>query len=167
MLLGNKYMSLSEVNNPKAAADLIQKFRKRFKTKVCMAPYSEHDKRIVSAHTLSVESMLRTIAVEGHVYAADMRKEMSKDIFPIHIKLKGIRDVSVFNGFCAAHDRDLFSCIETEPYRFLRQQNFMLAYRATVRECYLKRKMAESLAYSAQNDRSLRLKLIAFPSYAS
>ncbi len=138
-------MSLSEVNNPKAAADLINKFRKRFKTKVCMAPYAEHDKRIVSAHTLSVESMLRKIAVEGHVYSPDMRKEMSADVPPIQIKLKGIRDVSVFNGFCVSHDRDLFSCIETEPYRFLKKQNFMLAYRAVARECYLKRKMAESL----------------------
>jgi hypothetical protein len=138
-------MSLSEVNNPKAAADLIKKFRKRFKTKICMGPYAEHDKRIVSAHTLSVESMLRKIAVEGHVYSPDMRKEMSADTLPMHIKLKGLQDVSVFNGFCAVHDRDLFSCIETEPYRFLKKQNFMFAYRAVARECYLKRKMAESL----------------------
>jgi len=138
-------MSLSEVNNPKAAADLIKKFRKRFKTKVCMAPYTEHDKRIVSAHTLSVKSMLGKISIDGHVYTAEMVKNMSKDTFPIDIKRKGIRDVSVFNGFCATHDRELFSCIETEPYRFTPKQNFMLAYRAASRECYLKRKMAESL----------------------
>ena len=138
-------MSLSEVNNPKAAADFIKSFRRRFKTKVCMAPFDNHDKRIVSAHTLSVESMLRKIAVEGHVYAADTVKNMSKDTLPICIKRKGIRDVSVFNGFCSTHDMELFECLDSGPYRFSQKQNFMLAYRAISRECYLKRMTAESL----------------------
>lgn len=137
-------MSLSDLHNPKAAAEFIERFRKRFNTKVCMAPMSDHEPSIVSAHTLSVESMLRVIAVDGHVYAPGQSKRIAKDAFPIEIQRKGIRDVSVFNGFCSRHDRELFMCLDTDLFRFTRQQLFMLAYRATARECYLKRKEAES-----------------------
>ena len=138
-------MSLSDVANPKAAAELIQQFRKRYATKVCMAPGNDHDSTIVSAHTLSVESMLRKISSDGHVYAIGRSKKIDKNIFPIEIQRMGLRDVSVFNGFCAKHDRDLFACIETEPFRFTPEQLFKLAYRTVSKESYLKRKQFESL----------------------
>lgn len=138
-------MSLSEVANPKAAAELIQQFRKRYSTKVCMAPWVDHDRTIVSAHTLSVESMLRKISVDGHVYAVGSPKKIAKDTFPIEIQRMGLRNVSVFNGFCAKHDRDLFECLETAPFRFTPEQLFKLAYRTVSKESYLKRKQVESL----------------------
>jgi len=138
-------MSLSDVHNPRAAAELIERFRKRFSAKVCMAPHVDHDGPIVSAHTLSVEVMLRKISVDSHVYAAGLAKRIARDAFPIEMQKRGLRDVSVFNGFCQKHDRELFACLETEPFRFARKQTFMLAYRATTRECYLKRKQYESL----------------------
>jgi len=138
-------MSLSDLSNPKAAAQLIDQFRKRFSSKTCMAPHSDHNGSIVSAHTLSVESMLRRIAIDGHVYAAVGARNLASDQFPIEVARRGIRDVSVFNGFCQGHDRDLFSCLETEPFRFTRKQCFMLAYRAACRECYLKRRQFETV----------------------
>lgn len=138
-------MSLSDLPNPKAAAELIEKFRKRFSSKVCMAPHPDHEGSIISAHTLSVEAMLRKIAVDGHVYVAAQAKRFARDTFPIEMQKKGLRDVTVFNGFCQKHDRELFACLELEPFRFQRQQSFMLAYRAVARECYLKRKQYESL----------------------
>lgn len=137
-------MSLSDLHNPKAAADLIAQFRARFNLKTCMAPMADHEGDIVSAHTLSVEAMLRKIAVDGHVFTVAQAKRIASDTFPIQIQKRGLRDVSVFNGFCQKHDRELFACLETEPFRFKRQQTFMLAYRAAARECYLKRKQFES-----------------------
>lgn len=138
-------MSLSDLPNPKAAAALIEQFRKRFSAKVCMAPHPDHEGPVISAHTLSVEAMLRKIAVDSHVYVAAQAKRLARDTFPIEVQRKGLRDVTVFNGFCQKHDRDLFACLELEPFRFQRQQSFMLAYRAISRECYLKRKQYESL----------------------
>ncbi|NTU49730.1 MAG: hypothetical protein HGA87_02340 [Desulfobulbaceae bacterium] len=138
-------MSLSEIHNPKAAAELIDRFRKRFKSKVCMAPHTDHEGPIISAHTLSVEAMLRHVAVDAHVYVASQAKRIERDTFPIEVQRRGLRDVTIFNGFCQKHDRELFACLETEPFRFYKQQNFMLAYRAVARECYLKRKQYESL----------------------
>ena len=138
-------MSLSDLPNPKAAAELINQYRKRFSAKVCMAPHPDHEGSVISAHTLSVEAMLRRIAVDSHVYVAAQAKRMARDSFPIEVQRKGLREVTVFNGFCQKHDRDLFACLELEPFRFRRQQSFMLAYRAVARECYLKRKQYESL----------------------
>jgi hypothetical protein len=89
--------------------------------------------------------MLRKIAVDSRVYAAASTKRIARDTFPIEIMKLGLRDVSVFNGFCQRHDAELFSCLENEPFRFTQKQNFMLAYRSIARECYLKRKQYESL----------------------
>jgi len=138
-------MSFSSLHNPKAAADLIADFRRRFSTKVCMAPFSDHDGSIVAAHTMSVKAVLSKISEDGHVYAPKFSGSFSPDEYPIHIKRLGLRDVSVFNGFCARHDVSLFSCLENEPFYFTRKQLFMLAYRTAARECYLKRKQYESL----------------------
>ncbi|VWX36519.1 conserved hypothetical protein [Limnobacter sp. 130] len=138
-------MSLSDLPNPKAAAELIAKYRRRFSSKVCMAPNLDHHGPVVAAHTLSVEAMLRKVATDSHVYVVAQAKRFAKDTFPIEIHRKGLRDVTVFNGFCQKHDRDLFACLELEPFRFQRQQCFMLAYRAVARECYLKRKQFESI----------------------
>jgi hypothetical protein len=138
-------MSLSDVPNPKAAADLIARTRKLMTARVCMAPMSDHEPKIVSAHTLSVESMLRKIAVDGHVYTYGATRRFEKDKLPIEYQLRGLRDVSVFNGFCTKHDRELFSCLENEAFLFRRDQLFMLAYRAAARECYLKPRQHESI----------------------
>lgn len=143
-------MSLSDIHNPKAAAELLAQFRKRFNTKACMAPYENHKGPIISAHTLSVEAMLRKIALDSHVYSIIPAKSIDRDTFPIEVKLRGLRDVSVFNGFCRKHDVEFFACIETEPFYFQRKQLFMLAYRNVARECYLKRKQAESLPTPAE-----------------
>lgn len=140
-------MSLGNLPDPKAAAELIDAFRRKFNAKVCMAPFTDHEGQIVSAHTLSVEAVLRKLAKDSHVYAARHAKSFSYSAseHPINITKLGIRDVSVFNGFCAKHDAQLFSCIENEPFTFQPQQNFMLCYRAAALECYLKRRQYEFL----------------------
>ncbi len=138
-------MPLSEIHNPKAADEFLEKLRKKFSAKVCMAPQEDHEGPIISAHTLSVEAMLRKISTDSHVYSLVRGKRIARDAFPFEIKKRGLRDVSVFNGFCKKHDAELFACLETEPFYFKRKQLFMLAFRNIARECYLKRKQAESL----------------------
>lgn len=110
-----------------------------------MAPHEDHAGSVVSAHTLSVGSMLRKIAVNSQVYAFVQGKQKIKENFQLAIKKHGIREVSVFKGFCEGHDRELFSCLENEPFNFTRKQIFMLAYRAAARECYMKRAQYEAL----------------------
>lgn len=138
-------MSLGGLHNPKRAAEKITEFRKRFSTKVCMCPLEDHFGPIVSAHTMSLEAVLRPISVSGHVYAPPFKINPSDGETPIQLKRLGLRDVSVFNGFCQKHDAELFSCIENRPFRFEPEQIFKLAYRAAARDCYMKRKQCESM----------------------
>lgn len=138
-------MNFGDFPNPKAAADLIRAFQKRFSAKQCMAPMQDCQGSVISAHTLSVEGMLRPIARNGHVYAVGTDLYSKDKNGPTSIALKGIRDTSVFNGFCQKHDRDLFAPIETVPFICSPEQCFLYAFRAAAKECYLKRKQAENL----------------------
>ncbi len=137
-------MNIGDLPNPKAAADLIRSFRKRFSAKKCMAPTQDCQGPVISAHTLSAESMLRPIARDGHVYAVETDLFTANADGATRLVLKGIRDTSVFNGFCAKHDRDLFAPIETVAFMCTPEQCFLHAYRAVAKECYLKRKQAET-----------------------
>ena len=79
-------MSFSEVQNPRALADLVDRFRKRFSEKKCMSPLSDHEGGIVSAHTLSLEAMLRKIAIDSHVYVVGQ----TRLVIHSHMKYKGV-----------------------------------------------------------------------------
>ena len=138
-------MKFSDLKNPAAASAVIKDFQKRFSAKVCLAPTGGCSGGIISAHTLSAEGMLRPIARDGHVYAVKANLYKSAPIGPATIGLLGIRDTSVFNGFCAVHDKALFSPIEDQPLACTPQQLFIHAYRAIAKESYLKRKQSESL----------------------
>jgi len=62
----------------------------------------------------------------------------------IAIDLQGVNQTSVFNGFCAKHDKSLFAPIEDGEFICTKEQCFLHAYRAVAKEAYLKRKQAES-----------------------
>ena len=138
-------MKFSDIQNPAAAAEVIKDFKKRFSAKVCLAPAGGCGGGIISAHTLSVEGMLRPISRDGHVYAIKTNLYKPTATGPAAIGLLGIRNTSVFNGFCAAHDKSLFAPIEDQPFACTYQQLFLHAYRAIAKESYLKRRQAESL----------------------
>lgn len=138
-------MKFGDVHNPKAAADSIKAFRARFSASVCLAPERNCQGKIIAAHTLSAQAMLRPIARDGHVYTVDFDLFHSGAGNPSRMVLKGIKDTSVFNGFCAHHDKQLFAPIEDQPFICSPEQLFTHAYRAVAKESYLKRKQAESL----------------------
>lgn len=141
-----KALKFADLHNPKAAAEAIRDFQKRFSAKVCLSPSGDCDGPIVSAHTLSVSGMLRPISRDGFVYVAktgDFYREGEKAL--IIFALQGINQTSVFNGFCAKHDKILFAPIEDKEFICTKEQCFLHAYRAVAKEAYLKRKQAESL----------------------
>ena len=130
--------------NPKAYSESIRRLRKQFAEKKCLAPFSDHSGDIIAAHTLSLGSMLKPIARNGHVYSWDA------DFYPASIdeafdlKLRGIKDTSVFNGFCGKHDNELFKVIDNAEFICSPEQLFLHAYRAVAKESYAKRKQFES-----------------------
>lgn len=68
-------------------------------------------------------------------YSADIA-EMRKNGGKLSVGLVGTRDASVFFGFCENHDRELFSCIEAEPFTGRADQCLAIAYRTMSRELY-------------------------------
>jgi hypothetical protein len=138
-------MKLSGLHNPKAAARAIEDFKRRFTAKECLSPSRDCSGPIISAHTLSAEAMLRPISRDGHVYSLKFDLYSPPDQTTASLVLRGIRDTSVFNGFCAKHDKRLFSPIENQQFNCTPEQVFLHAYRAVAKEAYLKRKQAEGL----------------------
>lgn len=92
---------------------------------------------MIKAHTVSRGPNLAKIAKDGHVlkYTAS-NSEMTKNGGKLSIKKVGIKDASVFYGFCSKHDRELFSCIENEAFTGRPDQCITVAYRTMSRELY-------------------------------
>ena len=108
---------------------------------ICCAPKGAGEGcggKIVHAHTVP-RSSLSHIADRGHVLSFDANvgalKRHGTAIWP---KLRGIGKASVFTGFCAKHDNDLFVPLEEEPFVGTHKQCFLLGYRAVAREMFLK-----------------------------
>ncbi len=138
-------MNLGDLHNPEAARKVIADARKRFGKKTCLAPdRTACSGPIVAAHTLSAEAMLRPISRAGYVYMPSYKLIRAPQEDAIDFRLKGIRDTSVFNGFCAHHDKQLFAPIEDQPFVCSPEQLFLHAFRAVAKESYLKRSQADT-----------------------
>lgn len=139
-------MNFSELPNPAAAAKAIKAFQKRFTAKVCLAPNKcDCSPTIISAHTLSVGAMLKPLSRDGHVYSFHINHFTPTEDGPVEFKLKGLRETSVFNGFCGHHDKSLFSPIEDASFICAPHQIYLHAFRAVAKESYLKRRQADSI----------------------
>jgi hypothetical protein len=116
--------------------------RRRFAEKHCLHPAAAAGicgGGIVRAHTVQ-RSSLQRIARVGHVYrlSADLRVLDQSGGIP-SAELVGVNRASTFNGLCARHDDQTFAPIEKRPFHGDAEQCFLLAYRAVLRETYLKR----------------------------
>lgn len=124
-------------DNPWSAVDVN---RKSFTKKKCCARdvgLGPCDGGVIKAHTVSRGPNLAKIAENGHVlhYTATVQN-LNKNGGKLSVKKVGIKDASVFYGFCGKHDRELFSCIENEPFTGRPDQCLAVAYRTISRELY-------------------------------
>lgn len=120
--------------------DAVNTNRKAFSLKKCCARdvgLGECDGSIIKAHTISRGPNLTKIAKDGHVlhYTANI-SDMKKNGGKLSVQKIGIKDASVFYGFCGKHDRELFSCIENEAFTGRPDQCLAVAYRTISRELY-------------------------------
>ena len=136
-------MGISQVHNPAAAAAMIANFKKRFRAGKCMSPCGTCTNPAISAHTLSLSSMLKPITRRGHVYAMSFDLHRDEE-GPGKIDLKGTRKTSVFNGFCEHHDSQLFAPIDHRAFVCSSEQIFLQTFRTVAMEAFKKRKQAEN-----------------------
>ena len=130
--------------NPKTLKpwDLENIIKKAFSYECCLVPKSmrsECSAKIIKAHTIS-KSSLKAIATNGHILGYKLSIiDYDKTGKKLNPKKMGVNKASTFKGFCSNHDSSFFSCIENgEKFDKTEEQCFKLAYRAFVKEKYIK-----------------------------
>src|SRR5713101_4075004 len=87
--------------------------------------------QLVRAHSISRRRGLEMIVCEGKVYRfAGDYSDFFRNSGQITVRLMGVSDVSVFGGFCARHDHELFRRIDTESFVANEESVALLTYRA-------------------------------------
>lgn len=95
--------------------------------------------QIVNAHTISKSGSLAKMAEDGHVIGVSYRLGQLFDNDDEFVLTRiGIKQASTFTGFCAFHDKQIFTPLEDKPITLSDEQLFLVAYRALVRELYAK-----------------------------
>lgn len=155
-----------EEQEPGNPWDAVAANHKAFQKKTCWAlnvGFGPCEGAIIRAHTVSKGPNLSKIAKNGHVlhYGASVA-DLNKNGGKLLVKSIGIKDASVFNGFCADHDRRIFSCIENEPYSGRADQNLAAAYRTLSRELFGKDASSElkTILRDADKGRDLQTQIM-------
>lgn len=106
--------------------------------KQCFFPLLDENQckgKIVNAHTISKSNSLKQLSNGGHVLYFD-----SGDNGQFIIKKIGIKKASIFPGFCAKHDNEMFSPIENKDFEANEYHSFLLGFRALTKEIYEKKR---------------------------
>lgn len=118
---------------------------------VCLSPSSLHcdcQGKVIASHTLSRSGSLREITRDNHIYSYELGIQRIHALKgSIEPKLVGWKDASTFPGFCAHHDKHLFSPLEDKPFIGDQHQCFLLAYRSITWEWYAKQKSDHQRQY--------------------
>ena len=127
--------------------EFISAHKHKYQEKKCYAPaLLKHEcDHIIKAHTISKSRGLTQIASNGHVLSCLIgmdrliKNEYTRFFIPV-----GIKQASVFNGFCNKHDNELFSCFEKKKFIGTKEQCTALVYRSISREIYILENNIES-----------------------
>lgn len=142
-----------------AAHTVLQALGGFRKNKKCSVPHSlEHECSggIINAHTVSKSSSLKEIAIDGHVL--NISVELKLNVAPkIKLGKVGINSASTFSGFCAAHDKRLFSPIEDHPFKPIPLHCFLITYRGISKELFSKDYASKAFDFMKTLDRGKSL----------
>jgi len=111
------------------------------KFKKCLFPdKSKCSERIIKAHSIQKNKILKKIAEKGMLVTSNMNKML----FSKEFEKVGINSASTFFGFCGYHDTVIFSQIENKDFTGRSEQNFLFSYRASSIE-FVKKKIASCI----------------------
>lgn len=87
----------------------------------------------VRAHSVQNARYMTLLARKGHV--VELAPDFSNPVRKVAFREKGRHRATTFSGLCAQHDADIFRPIDTRKLNLSdREQLFLLAYRAVLRE---------------------------------
>lgn len=117
----------------------------------CLAPSSMKNKchgKIIDSHSVSRSGSLGMISREGHVYSTKPSMlDLENHDGNFQPKLLGAKRASTFPGFCAHHDKLIFSPLEDTPFVRSAHQCFLLSYRSIARDLYAAQCATRHAAY--------------------
>ena len=142
---GKKYKRccLSKLEEEKLAEAIVianETANQRGRIACCLYPLKhECDGRIVKAHAIQNNRILKRIAENGRVVTTNG----VTNLFFQDIKINGRGNATTFYGFCKYHDKTVFQDIEDKPFTATRKQLFLLAYRTFAWHYHKKREQHE------------------------
>ncbi|MCF7796082.1 SEC-C domain-containing protein [Patescibacteria group bacterium] len=134
---GKKFKKCCQLRNKKYNAlileleikDILEKSRPKF----CYFKNENCSEKIIKAHSIQNNKILKNISKNGEVYVYDFTNDGAL------IKLKGKKIATTFTGLCGYHDKILFKSIDDSDYLHNnKEQNFSFSLRALVFELYAK-----------------------------
>lgn len=140
----------------------IEKHSKKIDNiKYCSVPNEykhECSKKMIKAHTISKSSSLKSISKNGHVMGLNISySSIDRNQGRAKLEKIGINSASTFNGFCAFHDRTIFSPIENDIFVPSHENCFLVAYRAICREFYTKKNQLETFNFIKNMDKGFNV----------
>ena len=136
-----------EREQPISKGEVIQYEQNISKREACYAPQELKLEctNIIKAHTVSKSSGLSDIADNtNHVLGLKQNLvSFQKSKGKLRFERIGINKASTFRGFCAKHDKQLFSCFEDISFIGTQGQCTALTYRSVAKEIYAKENALE------------------------
>lgn len=125
--------------NYKAFFDAKRKMQNR---KICLHFNAGIEcNEIIKSHSIQNHHQLNVIARNSHVYTINSDNMRRIGLYT----LKGINEMSTFQGFCGKHDNEVFHQIDDYPFSDTNEQAMLYAYRAVCKEVYEKQNALQLL----------------------
>ena len=145
-----------EREQPISKGEVIQYEQNISKREACYAPQELKLEctNIIKAHTVSKSSGLSDIADNtNHVLGLKQNLvSFQKSKGKLRFERIGINKASTFRGFCAKHDKQLFSCFEDISFIGTQGQCTALTYRSVAKEIYAKENALEVAGFIKKMD---------------
>ena len=145
-----------EREQPISKGEVIQYEQNMSKREACYAPQELKLEctNIIKAHTVSKSSGLSDIADNtNHVLGLKQNLvSFQKSKGKLRFEKIGINKASTFRGFCAKHDKQLFSCFEDISFIGTQEQCTALTYRSVAKEIYAKENALEVAGFIKKMD---------------
>jgi hypothetical protein len=132
--------SIRETLEPVNAFEQEQRMFAELQDAYCSLPSADTcSSSIVKAHTIQRKGGLAAIAENSHVLTVKpLMKDMIKSSGNPQPRKIGLKNASVFPGFCGKHDSEVFKPIEGKSLDLDSQSAFLFSYRAIAYERYSK-----------------------------
>ena len=116
----------------------------------CFGPDPRCRGKIIKAHSIPNARELEALQEDGHVITVQLR--FGKEGPRIEFRPEGRNEATTFRGLCGDHDNAIFGTFDSEEINVSDERHrFLLAYRAVVREFYMKARKAFSITEATRN----------------